>query len=120
MPTAVPSAVATVGGVVTVTDAASGRSVSLRVGQRLRVVLRSTYWEFAAPSAPAVLAADGPATLMADKGCVPGGGCGTVTQDFVARAAGRAVVAASRSSCGEALACTPAQSRFTLTVTVSA
>jgi hypothetical protein len=50
---------------------------------------------------------------------VPGAGCGSVTQTFIAAAPGQSQVRASRSVCGEALACRPEQQSYTLTVDVA-
>ena len=52
-------------------------------------------------------------------GCVPGGGCGTVTATYGAVHAGRVTVTANRTSCGEALRCSPEQGSFTVAVVVS-
>jgi len=102
-------------------EADNGSTVSLRAGGTLRVVLHSTYWQFDPPSDPTVLRSDGrPATSPAPPGqCVPGGGCGTVTATFSALRAGRAVVTAHRTSCGEALRCTGNQGSYAVTVMVS-
>jgi hypothetical protein len=106
----------------TVTYRANGTAIVLHVGEVVRVLLGSTYWTIRGSSNTAVLAAAGPVEHVAqgsDSSCVPGAGCGSVSQSFVARAAGRAVVSAHRVICGEAMACSPAQQDFTLTVVVS-
>jgi hypothetical protein len=106
---------------VTVTDRASLRpSVALRVGQRLRVVLGSTYWRFDPLPANRAVEPAGSATITPDPHCIPGGGCGTVERRYVAVGSGRATITASRTGCGEALACAPARRHFVLTVTVLA
>jgi len=107
-----------VGGVHTVTDAANGSTVSLHVGDELRVVLRSTYWDFGPLPAGGVLTLAAQPTLSVDPSCVPGGGCGSQSAVYRAGQPGRVVLTASRTSCGEALACSPAASRFSLTVVV--
>lgn len=100
-------------------DTASGHTLTLRRGQLLRVVLSSTYWQFGSAPDPAVLrAVAAPQTSPRRSGCVPGGGCGTVTATFVGVGAGRTDVVAHRSSCGEAMGCTAQASRFTLHVVV--
>lgn len=121
--TATPSAgPATAGGAtVTVGDADNGGSVNLAVGDQLVVVLASTYWHFATPDTTGVLADRGPATVAASPpghGCVPGAGCGTVTLRFTAVSAGQATVAADRTVCGEALACTGGNGAYRLHVVV--
>lgn len=118
-PSTPTSGITSSGGVVTATNAANGKSLSLRVGDRLEVTLSSTYWMFDPAPGHVVNAGAGP-QVAPDPSCVPGGGCGTVTQSFVAVGAGTAQVTAHRTSCGEAMACTPAQASFTVTVVVSA
>jgi hypothetical protein len=103
--------------VVQVGDGRDGGKVALRVGQRLRVVLHSTYWEFQPVSA--ILHRVAGPTVVPKGGCVPGQGCGTVTAVYVARRAGTAVVKAARTSCGEAMGCTGDAGSYTLTVVVS-
>ncbi len=49
---------------------------------------------------------------------MPGGGCGTVTAWFNADGPGTAVVTASRTSCGEAMACGGGAGSYRLTVIV--
>jgi hypothetical protein len=104
--------------VVQVGDGRDGGTVALHVGQRLRVVLHSTYWEFKAVSVPAVLHLVETPQVAPKSGCVPGQGCGTVTALYVARAAGTATVKAERTSCGEAMGCTGDAGSYTLTVVV--
>lgn len=107
------------GTTVTLSDADSARTVTVHIGDRLSVVLHSTYWTFAATSNPSVLLAEGqPAVSPNPSGCVPGQGCGTVTAGFVAIAAGSAEIGASRTSCGEALRCSGSAGSYRLTVIV--
>jgi hypothetical protein len=49
---------------------------------------------------------------------VAGQGCGTVTATYIAKTLGSSVVAAERTSCGEAMGCTAAAGAFKLTVSV--
>jgi hypothetical protein len=104
--------------VVQVSDARDGGTVGLHLGQRLRVVLHSTYWEFKAVGDPAVLHLTATPAVAPKGGCVPGQGCGTVTAVYVARALGRTTVKAARTSCGEAMGCTGGAGGYTLTVVV--
>lgn len=99
----------------------NGTTVTVHVGGGLRVDLDSTYWTILGSSDSAVLAPAGPVEHVgqgANSSCVPGAGCGSVAQTFTARAAGRAVVSAHRTICGEALACLPGKRTFTVTVIV--
>ena len=115
--TPVPVTVTTSGD-VSVTDAANGQTVTIAQGHTLSVTLGSTYWIFNGSSNPAVLQQEGQATYRSTS-CVPGGGCGTATMRFKAVAPGRAEVSASRTSCGEALACGPDQGSFRIVVVVT-
>lgn len=99
----------------------NGRAVSLRAGQRLEVVLGSTYWQVDGSSDPNVLRQTAQPTVSPQlRGCVPGEGCGTVTADFDAVAPGRADVNAKRTSCGEAMSCTGNLGLYHVTVVVTA
>lgn|GEM_PF-1834800 len=108
------------GHTVTVGEGANGSTVTLARGDRLQVVLHSTYWQFAPVSNPAVLAVDGGSQTGPGTNCpsFPGSGCGTVTQTYTAAHAGTAGVTASRTSCGEAMGCPPSESSFKVTVHV--
>jgi hypothetical protein len=114
-PTSPPTGV-----VLTATDAENGHRITVHVGDRVSVILHSTYWNFAASSNALVMAPDGSPTVSpSPSGCVPGQGCGTVTAAFVAIAPGSARLTASRISCGEALRCTGSAGIYRLTVTVT-
>ncbi len=108
-------------GVITVTDKPSLRkTVSLHVGNRLRVVLGSTYWRFGELAANPAVQSVGSTAVTPDPDCIPGGGCGTAVHEYSVVGSGRATITATRTSCGEALACRPDQRTFTLVVTVTA
>jgi len=101
-------------------DADSGRTLTLHRGDRLTVTLHSTYWTVQGSSAPAVLHEQGaPATHPMPAHCVPGQGCGTVAASFVAMRKGTADVTATRTTCGEAMQCAPAQRDYVLHVVVA-
>jgi hypothetical protein len=107
--------------VIVVRDDANGKAVSARRGDRIEVILSSSYWHVTGSSAPRVLRQDGPAVLLSrPKSCpdIPGIGCIPVRADFSALGDGRAEVTATRSACGEALRCKPDQTRFTVIVVV--
>jgi hypothetical protein len=108
---------------VVVHDGAGSHTVTVKAGQRLEVVLDSTYWNVAGSSRPGVLRQDGESAVLArPASCptLPGMGCTPIQTDFSALKPGVAVVTASRTSCGEALECAPGQRNFTLKVTVRA
>ncbi|MCW2755858.1 MAG: hypothetical protein JWQ32_3269 [Marmoricola sp.] len=115
-PSAVTSAPSLTAGV-----ASNGTTVSLQRGERLRVTLSSTYWRFGSV-AGGVLAASGqrttPSTTQSGSTCVPGQGCGTASETFTATRSGRARITASRTSCGEAMACVGSAGSYELLVVV--
>jgi hypothetical protein len=100
---------------------ANNTTVRVQAGQEVKLLLHSTYWMDLRSSQPTVVRADGaPKVLPATTQCVPGGGCAPVEATFTAASAGTAVLSASRTSCGEALACSPADSRYRVTIVVEA
>ena len=107
--------------VIVVRDNANGKAVSARAGDRIELILSSSYWHLTGSSAPRVLRQDGPPALLPrPSSCpdIPGLGCTPMRADFTAVTSGKAVITASRSSCGEALRCKPDQTRFAVIVVV--
>jgi len=107
--------------VIVVRDNANGKAVSARAGDRIKLILSSSYWDVAGSSAPRVLRQDGPPVLLSRPGnCpdIPGLGCAPVQTDFTALTDGKAVITARRSACGEALRCSPDQTRFTVSIVI--
>ena len=107
--------------VIVVRDDANGKAVSARAGDRIELILSSSYWHVTGNSAPGVLRQDGPAVpLSRPSNCpdIPGLGCTPVRADYTALTDGKAVITARRSACGEALRCKPDQTRFTVIVVV--
>jgi hypothetical protein len=107
--------------VIVVRDDANGKGVSARAGDRIELILSSSYWRVTGSSAPSVLRQDGPPVLLPrPSSCpgIPGLGCTPVRAEFTALTDGKAVITASRSACGEALRCKPDQTRFTVDVVV--
>jgi hypothetical protein len=109
--------------VIVVRDGANGETVSVGVGDTLKLILASSYWNVAGSSMPRVLRQDGPAVLLArPKSCpdIAGLGCTPVRILFTALTRGMAVIRASRTTCGEALKCVGKNAtRFTLNVVVT-
>jgi hypothetical protein len=105
---------------ITITDSDKGAKVTIRQGARLTVRLGSTYWTIQGGSNPTVLQQQGHTTYTPAPGCPPGAGCGTADASFLGLAPGQAQVTASRTSCGEALACSPAAGSYQVTVIVLA
>jgi hypothetical protein len=102
-----------------VDEHANHHTVTVANGAALVLTLHSTYWQIQPSSDPSVLQLEAPPQPSAQpSGCVPGAGCGTVQATFEATAPGTANVTATRTSCGEALGCTGASGRYTVTVNV--
>jgi hypothetical protein len=109
----------TASGAVTLAYGDNGHTVRASVGQTVHVVLENTYWTIDGSSDDSVVEPRGTASHSPQpNGCVPGAGCGTVHQDFLARTPGQARLSAHRTTCGEAMACAPAQRSFSVTVVV--
>ena len=107
--------------VIVVHDNANDKAVSARTGDRIELILSSSYWHVTGSSAPGVLRQDGaPMLLSRPSSCpdIPGLGCIPVRADYTALTDGKAVITASRSACGEALRCKPDQTRFSVIVVV--
>ena len=120
-PATQPGSTAPPSAVTVSSDHANGRTLHVKVGQRLDLILSSTYWQLRGSSAPAVLRQEGSATpLPRPSTCpkIPGLGCIPVRTSFLAVAPGTAVITASRTTCGEALHCAADQRHFRVTIVV--
>lgn len=105
-----------------VTETDNGHTLRVHVGSELKLILHNTYWQIAGSSSTAVVAPLG-AAVYSGAGlisCIPGSGCGTVTQAFRAAGLGQATLTASRTSCGEALQCTGTAGSYKVTIVVEA
>ncbi|MFJ9458579.1 hypothetical protein ACIRST_26240 [Kitasatospora sp. NPDC101447] len=114
-----PSSSAPTPAVLAVDEHVGGSTLKAAVGTTLTLALHSTYWSAATSSAPDVVAPTGTPTTAPSPSCRPGGGCGTVTTTFTARAPGTAHLTATRTSCGEARECPPDQRTYEVTVEVT-
>lgn len=106
---------------VRVNESNDGKTVTLHPGDILQLQLHSTYWKIAAPSGNALSQTGKPAygrRPVDARDCVPGAGCGTVQVEFRAEHPGNAQVRASRTTCGEAMMCSPHTGSYRLTVVV--
>jgi len=106
------------GSTLVLSEAANGTTVSATIGEAIRLELHSTYWHLNGSSDTGVLQPLDGTTVLPSPGCVPGAGCGSVTAVYRAVAGGRTELTASRTSCGEALACSPSQRTFAVAVVV--
>jgi len=107
--------------VIVVRGDATGHTVTARAGDRIELILSSSYWQVTGNSAPTVLRQDGPPVpLPRPSSCpdIPGLGCTPVRADYTALTDGKTVITAKRSACGEALRCSPDQARFTVNVVI--
>jgi len=114
---------ATSGSTLTIGEANNAHSVVVHTGEHVTLVLHSTYWSVATLASSSSMSQIGspviaPRLPSAKGGCVAGQGCGTVSVHYVAKTPGIVHLRASRTSCGEALRCTPAQSHWTVTIRV--
>jgi hypothetical protein len=114
------SGTATGNGSVSVTEHNKGQTVTVARGTRIVLRLHSTYWRLRGSSNPAVVRQTGAQQIHAvlPPKCLPGAGCGTVSAPFEAIHAGRALLRAARTTCGEALRCAPAQQRYSVVIVV--
>lgn len=109
-----------------INESSNKKVITVKVGTTFSIVLNSTYWQFdplkstkaitevAQPLVAAVLPSS-----AAPAGCaIAGSGCGTVTWKFKARAIGTALISATRSSCGEALRCSPENASYSVTIKI--
>ncbi len=110
-----------------INETSNNKVVSVKVGSTFSVILNSTYWEYTPMTSSKVVTAVGApvATAImpsatAPAGCtIAGSGCGTVTWKFKAKAVGTAVIAASRTSCGEAMRCTAENGSYSVKIKVT-
>jgi hypothetical protein len=94
-------------------------SIEMTISEHLIVTLESTYWSFRALVGNVVRSVGATHTTRSTT-CspIPGSGCGQVLATFVALHRGITTIRATRTSCGEALRCSPANSRWQVVVHV--
>src|SRR4051794_4636179 len=103
----------------TVGERDNGHTITVTRGDTVTVVLHNTYWSMDGSSNSQVMRASSPETHAPSGGCVPGAGCGSVKQTFGAIAQGSAHLRASRTVCGEAMACGPTQRNYDVVIVVT-
>ena len=95
----------------------NGHTFVVSPGEHVTLTLHSTYWHVAPLTMQRSVRQIGSTSVVGvlpgTSGCVPGQGCGTVRARYVALAPGLVRLRATRTSCGEALRCSPAQSSWT-------
>lgn len=105
-------------GTLVLGDASNAKTVHAAAAQQISLSLGSTYWTFEALPDATVLRSDGAPVTTPSPGCVPGAGCGTVTEVFTAVGPGQVTIRADRRTCGEAMLCTGTAGQFAVTVVV--
>ena len=104
---------------VVLDEHANHGTVQVVVGRDVELLLHSTYWTDFGSSRPAIVRVDGaPRFPPTASHCAPGMGCDPVLVRFTAASAGTAVLSASRTTCGEVLRCSPANSHFSVSIRV--
>ena len=103
------------------TDATCGTAVTAKLGERLVVSLASTYWQFQDSPPTSPIQQKGTTVYAGGLNCpsYPGSGCGTATATFDILGSGQAVISASRTTCGEAVACDHGEGKNQCTITVN-
>jgi hypothetical protein len=106
--------------VLVATYADNGATLTVHLGDQIKVELAGMAWTFEPSSNTAVAEQHGPsATLPASTGCIFDVGCGSVSALFTIGTTGRAVLHASRANCtGTAGSCVTGPAAFTLIVAV--
>jgi len=111
----------------TLTEKNASKTVAVKLGARVELTLHSMYWQLTVPAKSSSLVSTGQPILKpifpgptAPQGCrIAGSGCGTQTWEFATTKIGLTHLVANRATCGEALRCTGANARFTVTIKVT-
>lgn len=109
--------------IITISESSNGKRIQVATGSLLKIALHSTYWAAGAttnlkpigePTITPIIPSDtSPANCRH-----PGTGCGTVVWSYKVIKKGSAMFSATRTSCGEALRCTPDQMLFKVNLKV--
>jgi hypothetical protein len=106
--------------VVVVSEPNAGKTVHVQVGDKVELLLHSSYWTIAPSPDPSALAEHGkPVYLKPSRACPPGVGCAPVEVTFTADKPGTVMLTASRISCGEAMMCGPSQRHYQVIVDIA-
>jgi hypothetical protein len=110
---------ASAGSITSVSEQQNGKIINVRLGATLNISLHSTYWYFDSAKNVRQIKESTVTPILpgpsAPAGCQhPGTGCGTVKWFYKATKKGIASFTAMRTSCGEAVSCTPANSKFSV------
>lgn len=102
-----------------VSEAQNGTTQHASRGATVTVVLHSTYWHIGGSSNQTVLRLVTGEQPSPSPGYIPGAGCGTVSETFIALADGTATVGATRTTCGEAVRCIGTEGIYRVTIIVT-
>lgn len=98
----------------------SGKTISLKQGAKVKVVLYSTYWNFDKIQDDNILnQLSNPIYVSDNSAGPPGSGAGTVTVEYQAISKGQSSIAATRTLCGETLRCIGDKGSFMLNIIVN-
>ena len=104
----------------TITQASNRGTVQIYKGGTANISLTSVNWKFPTMAPGPLVRIVGPLHLPHMGNCVTGQGCGVTLATFHASKVGTAVIKATRSTCGEAMACAPNNRSWSVTVDVVA
>ena len=100
-----------------VDENSNGKTVTMSVGDTIMLTLHSSYWNLQTPSSVLTLLTHSSNPDFPGKG-VAGTGTGIFTWSYTAAKTGTTKLSASRTTCGEALQCTPDQKNYSITIIV--
>ncbi|MEI9906688.1 MAG: hypothetical protein WDO06_01190 [Actinomycetota bacterium] len=111
---------------VAISEKNANKVVTVKVGSKVSLTLHSMYWSVASlakygplVTGAAVVKKPTATGANAPEGCkTAGSGCGTQKWTFIADKVGTTTLRAMRTTCGEAMKCSDADSRFEVTVKV--
>jgi hypothetical protein len=104
---------------VVVSEHNNGKTVHVPVGTKITLLLHSSYWTIAPSPKQSVLSGTGKPTWLKAGNCPPGVGCRPQETTFTADSPGTVTLTASRTACGEALACTGSMGHYQVTVVIT-
>ncbi|HVA97145.1 MAG TPA: hypothetical protein VND99_05815 [Candidatus Acidoferrales bacterium] len=100
--------------IITATDKNTNQLFKAHVGNIIKIVLHSTYWNFE-PVDSSILKQVSDPVIAPDKHVrFPGSGLGTISIEYKVVGIGKTDINASRNSCGEAMRCIPGRGNFVL------
>jgi hypothetical protein len=100
-------------GAIALSEASAGRTFQIHRGDRVVLSLHNTYWHIVLPVGRILTQTGAQKVAPAPQGtCRPSVGCGIVQATFIASATGSTELTASRTTCGEAMACPPGQGSY--------